>query len=116
MAFLKGLQIYDIDGVLLKWREDFVFEICTPPCEDTIAQLKAQYEAGDWVVLWTARAEWQREMTEEHLIDLGVKFHLLCMDKNTHIDVYDDSQVVFNVHQMEPQTYQPEIPYRSEKG
>ena len=108
MAYEKALRIYDIDGVLVKWRKDGVFEVETPPCQDTIDQLNAQYDSGDWIVIWTARGEWNREATEKYLISLGIKFHVLFMDKNAYIEVYDDNQVICKVNHLEPQTFLPE--------
>ena len=92
----KTLRVWDIDGVLVKYTmsdDSGTYDPCGEPVLEEIAKLNKQYEDGDHIVIWTARGEVARAITESHLKSLGINYHILFMNKNGNIVVNDDSEV-----------------------
>ena len=100
----RTLRIHDIDGVLVKFTicdENGTYDPCGEPNQEEIDKLNAFYDAGDHIVLWTARSSEYRKTTEDHINSLGIKFHQLFMDKDGDIVVTDDNEVNFKVNLVE---------------
>jgi|SRR5581483_12467290 len=94
-------RIYDIDGTLVEYGSDpdnnvYVLNIK----HEVVSELKKQYESGDHIIIWTSRREEFRSITEEHLKLLEIPYHILLMDKNFKITVYDDKAVQLDYKQI----------------
>ncbi len=94
-------RIYDIDGTLVEDGTDpdkgiFVLKVKS----EIVNELRKQYETGVHIIIWTSRREEFRAITEEHLKLLEIPYHILFMDKNFQITVYDDKPVQLNYEQI----------------
>lgn len=85
-------RVYDMDGVICQngLPKDFATQA---PIPETIAEINHQYEAGDHIVIHTARLAQDREVTKNWLKEHGVKYHELLMGK-PDADVYVDDKAI----------------------
>ena len=86
LSLLEGNKklVFDIDGVIAKLQPDLKYDQVEPN-EKVIAIINRLYEAGNYIVLFTARGyktgvDW-REITRKQLQEWGVKYHELKFGK-----------------------------------
>jgi len=79
----------DIDGILTVEVEGHDYEKRTPNKEN-IERVNTLKRAGAEIVLWTARESGDREVTEGWLLENGVEFSSLEMDKPVYDGLVDD--------------------------
>ena len=89
---------FDIDGTLCSNTEGDYLR--AEPYPEVIARINRLYEAGDQIVLYTARGsktgiDW-RAVTERQLREWRVRYHILCMGKPA-ADVYVDDKGINSV-------------------
>jgi uncharacterized HAD superfamily protein len=83
----------DIDGTLCEEQNEWwKYRLATPILEN-IEAINRLYEEGENIVIYTARFEDDRQVTQQWLKDHGVKYHRLVMDK-FRADVYVDSNMI----------------------
>lgn len=86
--------VFDIDGVIAKLRPDNDYSL-SEPNETMIARVNQLYDAGNEIILFTARGyvtgkDW-REVTEKQMKSWGVRYHELHFGK-PNADYYIDDK------------------------
>ena len=93
----KRVRMIDIDGtVLFKDPQGMFFS--GVPLSGAVEQVKKWFDAGDYIIFWTARPESYRTITAEALDKAGFVYHELRMDKPyaDEIHIYDDREFVYH--------------------
>ena len=89
------IYCFDIDGTLCTNTDGEYQE--AEPYPDMIGKINALYDAGDQIILYTARGsstgiDWH-ELTKDQLCRWGVKYYALHFGK-PHADVYIDDKAM----------------------
>ena len=84
--------VIDIDGVLCENGSPETFPSAIPK-HNSIEQVNKLFSEGNYIVLWTARKEDDRPVTERWLTTQGVRYHELHFGKQT-ADVYVDDKAI----------------------
>lgn len=98
LRILEGNQrfVFDIDGVIAQFRDDLDYSQVEPN-EKMIKIINKLYEAGNYIVLFTARGyvtkrDW-REVTTMQMKEWGLKYHELLFGK-PNADFYVDDKAL----------------------
>ena len=84
----------DIDGTLCEESEEWWNYAEAIPIKENIKTINRVYhEKNSTLILYTARFEEDKQVTQQWLNKFGVKYHRLIMDK-VRADVYVDSAMV----------------------
>lgn len=100
MPSFKRVRIVDVDGVL--FRQGTGDKIGEPELlPGSLERVNEWFDAGDLVVLWTARAPIYRDLTTHQLDSFGFKYHQVILGKplSNEIHIYDDKLIV--AHKLE---------------
>lgn len=92
----KSRFVFDIDGVIAKYREDLDYSKAGPD-QEMISIINRLYDRGNYIVLFTARGyttgiDW-RSVTEHQLKEWGIKFHELKFGKPDASFYIDDKML-----------------------
>lgn len=94
------MKIYvDIDDTICTRSEDLDYKKAEP-LKENIKKINKLYEAGHYIVYWTARGtmtgiDW-RPTTEKQFEDWGVKYHELILGKPNYDLFIDDKNIESN--------------------
>lgn len=92
---LKVIYV-DIDETICKTSEDRKYENSTPIYKN-INKINLLYDKGNTIVYWTARGSRKQinwyDLTYKQLVDWGVKFHELRVDK-PYYDLFIDDKTL----------------------
>lgn len=98
LKLMSGNQkfVFDIDGVIAEYRENLDYASASPDY-GIISSINQLYEAGNYIVLFTARGtktgiDW-KEVTKKQMEEWGVKYHELKFGK-PDADFYVDDKMV----------------------
>ncbi len=98
LKLMSGNQkfVFDIDGVIAEYRENLDY-VSASPDYGIISSINQLYEAGNYIVLFTARGtktgiDW-KEVTKKQMEEWGVKYHELKFGK-PDADFYVDDKMV----------------------
>ena len=88
--------VFDIDGVIARFNKELTYDQSLPN-EPMIRAINRLYEAGNEIILHTARGyvtgiDW-KEITEKQLADWGLKYHELHFGK-PNADYYVDDKML----------------------
>jgi hypothetical protein len=95
----KTVRIVDIDGTIIKKKApESNFADGTEAYEGSVDVLREWFDRGNYIILWTARPESYRQVTEKELFKLGYQYHKILMGKPyTHdMHIYDDKDIKFH--------------------
>jgi len=91
------VRIIDIDGTILPRKDHYSYDdLATEPLPGAREQIREWWEAGDMIILWTARPAQYREETIKQLDKAGITYTQLVMDKpySREIHIYDDKIII----------------------
>lgn len=92
-------RVIDIDGTVVKKKaSQAYFTTPTEALPGAVDKVNAWFDAGDYIIFWTARPDKYKDKTIEILDNLGFKYHeVVCGKPYCHeIHLYDDNDMIFH--------------------